>query len=379
MWRMNPALSKRGRRSVASTVFAFAVLTAAFHGPGAAGNDLVVVSGPFSGRHAPAGKVMREAARAATGDFQIQFEDDACSAEGARLAAQQIVAVRPALVIGHPCSSAAVAAAAIYADAGIPFIATGASHPVLTDARAGPLVFRLGARDDRQGDAAARALVESAGRGARFALLHDRTAAMRALAARTQKVLAADGIDEDHVQQFPFVASELDYTDFAKRVAAFLTSQATNVEGSGILIAAYPQEAILIVRALKAQDVRVPMVGHEALADGKVGQATSWARLIVLSPRDRDFGRAAGMYVGAALRMWKAAKSADPAEPADALAARTVLLPDLGAVSFTANGDATIPSFTLKSWKEGRWSRVSSRGQPLKAASEDGHQSEGRP
>lgn len=203
---------------------------------------------------------------------------------------------------------------------------------------------------------------------------------MRALAERTETVLNSDGISGSlRVKQFPFVASEFDYTSLATRVAAFLDAPDLEANGKGILIAAFPQEAMLIIRALRAQNVRVPIVGSEALADANVGKGTSWAQLSVLAPLDRDLSEAAGLYTVAALGMWKEALRSDPVNPSGALATVTIRMEEIGMVSFAANGDANMPSFSLTSWKEGRWRRVQSRGQPIKAASEDGHQNEGRP
>jgi len=65
-------------------------------------------------------------------DVQVDlYNDDACAAGAAR-AAQQIIASKPDIVVGHFASSAAQAAAPLYAEAGLPLILPAATRTDLT-------------------------------------------------------------------------------------------------------------------------------------------------------------------------------------------------------------------------------------------------------
>lgn len=125
--------------------------------------------------------------------IRLVVADDGCSEAGGQAAADVFAQQRAALVFGHPCSNAAVAAARIYAAAGIWFVALGASHPDLIAKRAGPTIFRLGPRDDRQAADTAEVL-RKINNDRRVAIVHDRTAYARALADGVKVQLAAAGI-----------------------------------------------------------------------------------------------------------------------------------------------------------------------------------------
>ncbi|MEW6642402.1 MAG: ABC transporter substrate-binding protein [Pseudomonadota bacterium] len=79
--------------------------------------------------------------------------DDHRSADGGRVAAAHLADRGIRYVIGHFSSRAAMTAAPIYADAGIVFLAPGASAPALTESPAPSTVLRLFGRDDTQANA----------------------------------------------------------------------------------------------------------------------------------------------------------------------------------------------------------------------------------
>lgn len=337
----------RGRRRAASRA-GFAVICC-LHASGAHAEGGVVVAAPLTGAYAELGAAVRDGIADAGGTgAALQVSDDKCQAATAAELAKHLVEQKPAVVIGHPCSSAAIAAAPIYAAAQIPFISTGARHGTLTEQRAGPLVFRLAGRDDRQGAAAAEHLLRLAG-GRPIAILHDRTFAMSSIAADASKALPAG----TSAMQFPFVASELDYDALAAKVVAFTTSP-QNV--GAILFAGFTSEALVILRTLRAKGVTAPFIAVEATATREFGAALGVEAEGVFVMTSAQAGAPAVRQLSAAaIRIWQAALTAAPDNPGAALQSLSLVDPALGAITFDPKGDAVLPSYFLSAWKDGAW------------------------
>lgn len=324
----------------------------------------IALAGPMSGPYATTGAAMREAAEARlAGTLLLSVEDDRCQAEQAAEAARRIVAEKPAIVIGHPCSSAAIAAAPIYAAAQIPFISTGARHGDLTDKRAGPLVFRLSGRDDRQGKDAAEFLARASG-GRPIAILQDRTFAMSTIASEAAAALTGlPGQPPAHkVMQFPFVASELNYDTLVEKVIAF-SGPPDNV--GAVLFAGFPAEAIVVLKRLRARGVTAPFLGVDALATGELSAAlpNKLEGAFVLVSSDQAYSTA--NRTTAAIGLWHAANKASAANPGAALAGIAYDDPALGRITFDAKGDAGIPSYLVSAWRDGAWRPVSAPGAEI--------------
>lgn len=192
---------------------------------------------------------------------ELLIDEDDCTPAGGAAAARRLATAGVALVLGHPCSNAAMAAAKVYAEAGIVFLAVGARHPDLTQRRAGPLVFRLGGRDDRQGADTAAALASKLA-GRRIAIVHDRTRYMRRLSEDVAAGLRARGIPD--IVVFPIVAGERGYDG----LLASLRQKAPDA----LYLALFPAEALLIAKtavrgALNAQLIFADSVSSEAIAE----------------------------------------------------------------------------------------------------------------
>lgn len=351
------------RQAVAVTVLF--VCGCASASPGRAGDAAVIVAAPLTGAYAATGAAMRETVTEQQDNATVPvFEDDGCQAAKAVEAAQRIIAAKPAVVIGHPCSSAAIAAAPVYAQAQIPFISTGARHGDLTDKRAGPLVFRLGGRDDRQGEAAAQFLARVAG-GRPIALLHDRTFAMSTLAANAMSALTgAEGLPAAKVATFSYVASELNYDALVAKVTAF----AATADGVGaVFFAGYPSEAIVILRALRANGVTAPFLGSDALAMSDFSATLVTAGGVsVLVSTDADGPHAVAARTAAAVEIWREAAREDPADPGAALSERAHIARKLGPITFDSKGDARVPSYLVSTWRDGAWKPVAAAGETEK-------------
>jgi branched-chain amino acid transport system substrate-binding protein len=85
--------------------------------------------------------------------------DDNCDTAIAEAVARQIVENPPAVVIGHSCSSATIAAAPIYADHKVLQISPASTNPKVTGMGI-DTIFRMIGRDDIQGKIAAKRIAE---------------------------------------------------------------------------------------------------------------------------------------------------------------------------------------------------------------------------
>jgi branched-chain amino acid transport system substrate-binding protein len=354
------------RRAILRVVALAAAAGLAGISPAHAEGEIAVV-GPMTGQYAATGAAMRAAlAPSETRDDAVMFEDDGCRADTAVATAQRLVAMRVAVVIGHPCSSAAIAAAPVYAAAGIPVISTGARHPDLTDRRAGPLVFRLAGRDDRQGAVAAELLARLAN-GKPVAILHDRTFAMSTLAAATAVALEANSpqplpaSSARPATQLPFVASELNYDALAAKVATLAPGDGVGA----VLFAGYPAEAMVIVKALRAHGVSAPFVGVDALAIPEFGQflTPGLGQVFVLVSPDAGGPDGVAARTAAAIAAWQQARAASPQNPAAVIGKTMDADAASGRIAFDTKGDAVVPSYVVRTWSAGAWQPLPGRGE----------------
>ena len=84
--------------------------------------------------------------------------DDKCDAKTADAVANQLAGKGAAMVVGHLCLSASLAASSVYVATSIIEISPATTWPDYTDKRPGPGIFRLAGRDDRQGVVAGEAI-----------------------------------------------------------------------------------------------------------------------------------------------------------------------------------------------------------------------------
>lgn len=401
--RTEPRAKKCVRILPSATVAAVAAVTWALNGMGgsaAADDSLIAIAGPARGPHA--GLLQAIIAGAADGlrapgdgpkadsraPPRMVIEDDGCRPETAKGAAEALVALKPALVIGHPCPAAAIAAAPIYAAAGIPFLAIGVRHPDLTDRRAGPSIFRLAGRDDRQGEAAARTLLASAP-GRRIAIIQDRTAYARAISGSTVAALEQLGVVSATV--LPIVAGRRQYEAEIAKLAEM------NVEAT--LFAGYPSEAAVILRGMRRAGIKGLLLGSDANATADFANAVREIdgsdRVAVLMPaivnksfserelaaarspeppRDANISPAHPLRVlaMAAAEIWLQSRddvaASDPSSAGQSAATPSVAPPlaaiigarhhatsALGEISFDQRGDARVPSFAAATLVDGEW------------------------
>lgn len=170
--------------------------------------------------------------------LSLRIEEDQCTERGGADAAHRLLAAGVTFVLGHPCSNAASAAAKVYASANIPFLAVGTRHPELTKRRPGPLVFRLGGRDDLQAAETIRMLQPEL-LGKRVAIIHDRTRYARRLSEGLTAGLRSVAAE---VTVHPIVAGERGYDG----LLSALQARKPDV----IYFAVFPAEGIMIAKSI---------------------------------------------------------------------------------------------------------------------------------
>lgn len=323
--------------------------------PQACAEALIVVAGPISGPRASETQdilaAVQRAADAINTDggvrgeaVTVALEDDGCSAPSAADAAKRIVARAPALVVGHVCSSAAIAAAREYAPAKIIFVTPGARHRDLTERRAGPTIFRLAGRDDRQGAFVGERLARTSN-GQRIALVSDRTVYAQRLVEDARAALVRAAVTPPPLVA-SIVAGEKDY--------AGLVSQLKTGGIETLFFAGFATEAAIVLRQLRAAGLRMTFIASDAVAtDEFLSLAAGAADGVLLAVPALD-GVAA--RASAAVEAWRAAVlnagSRAPDAVAAALSAGPLATASLGLVRFSVKGDADVAAFAMLSCRD---------------------------
>lgn len=296
--------------------------------------------------------------------LEITWKDDGCSREKTREIAEAIAREKPAVVIGHPCPTAAITAAPIYQQAGILFLAAGVRHAQLTEKRAGTLVFRAAGRDDRQGHDTGVRLRALAGSTGATMIIHDRTAMARTIAQAARDAARTEGAPPTEIATI--VAGEADYTKAVDRIAA--------TSPRALLFLGFPAEASIILRQVRQRGLTMPVLVNDAMATDEfidqAGQLLDDAVEVMLPVSiNRDVieeGETSEALVAsdvaAALGLWHEAVTATGTPDADAIAAR------LGSprehveeTAFDGNGDARVASFAGFHYRNGSWRRADAR------------------
>ncbi len=297
-----------------------------------------------------------------------------CTRQRAQQIAEEVARLKPALVIGHLCAGAALAAAPTYARAGVLLIVPGVRHPQLTASPgAGPLVLRLAGRDDQFARETVR-FIASRYPEQRVAIIADRTQQARALGASVSAELQRQKVGLAHDERFE--SGEKSYAGLAERV---------RTSGAGVVVMpAQPVELGVVVAGLRRAGVDATLIGSEILAVPEI-EATARqeaARLVLMLPwtglergpdadhpprvpnparepnPDSISGLAVQARAAAALQAWAAAvgrAGTTDAVPVAAALRSEAVGTAVGPLAFDAQGDALVPSYVAHSWRDGGW------------------------
>jgi branched-chain amino acid transport system substrate-binding protein len=182
-------------------------------------NVRVAVAGPMVGTSNSVGMQYNVGVTAALSNLpdgkllglpvELSLHDDNCEASIAEAVALQIVENPPAVVIGHSCSGATIAAAPIYAKHNVLQITPASTNPRVTEMGI-KTIFRMIGRDDTQGRLAAQLMATRHG-GRRIGVLFFPGAYSFGLSTTAVKTLEEGGITPVAVVQAR--ASETSYAD----------------------------------------------------------------------------------------------------------------------------------------------------------------------
>jgi branched-chain amino acid transport system substrate-binding protein len=335
----------------------------------------VMAVGPMSGPYQALGKQIRAGvemavdALNATGGINgerivVDVEDDACKPDNALAAANRAIGRGDALVVGHVCAEAALAAAPVYVDKGVVAITPAVTADRYTDSRPGPTLFRLAARDDAQGATAGAFLAERFGTR-RIAILNDGSPYGKPLAEATKQAMNEAGKREARADSYEPGAKE--YSALADRLIA----DAIDV----VFVGGDQGDIALILKALRTKGSEAVLVGGDALATGEfkssAGDAANGTLLTFFTDWRRggaaDSVNAALRTAGveplgfvlpayAAVQLWAEARRASGSDQGDVLATTisgTTTPTVLGPVGFDAKGDAQLQGFSIFRWQDG--------------------------
>lgn len=348
------------------------LMAAGIAGPAAAAADIrIAVVAPLTGPYQTLGQEIRAGATRAVADLnaaggidgrtiRLDVADDICRSDTATAAANK-AAGRDVFVVGHVCTAAGDAAAAIYAGEDLLAITPAITDDDFTDHRPGPAILRLAARDDAQGSAAGAYLARAYG-DRRIAVVSDGSPYGRGLAEAVKAGLNAAGVKEARSDSF-----EPGAKDYAGLVDVMIG------DDIGVLyVAGYDGDIALIAEALKSRQSKIVLMGGDTLATSEYGSAagaaaegtlltffTDWrsrkpAEAVAAAFRDDGIEpRGFVLPAYAAVQLWAAARKATGSDKGSDLAAwlgsrqvDTVL----GPVGFDAKGDAKLAGFEVYRW-----------------------------
>lgn len=358
----------RASLRLAALVLAAAVLAAACSGtsapPSFDGEVVLGVAVPTSGDLSDFGVTIAQGAQLAA-DRQnaaggllgkkvvVRVVDDKASATSATEAAQELVGAGAKAVVGHFNSGASIAAAPVYASAGVVQITPTSTNPRLTQLGI-PTVFRVTATDAAQGPALANAILRDGHRSTAIVYAAGNTYA-EGLSQSVGAALRHAGAGVATMQ--PFASGVRDYSPM---LAAARDAGADSLA----VIAEAPQAAEVLLQA-RDLGLGLAVYGGDSLAKlelvYRAGRAAEGATITSLLPNlvtgpDRDdalveayraaFGRNPGLDTPAgqvAAETWF--RAVEAAGTFDAPAVAAALKGDfewdspIGPISYDASGD----------------------------------------
>ncbi|SIT31341.1 branched-chain amino acid ABC transporter substrate-binding protein [Achromobacter sp. MFA1 R4] len=288
--------------------------------------------------------------------------DDGCEPKQGPVAANRVVNSKIGFVVGHVCSGATIAAADIYNNEGVVMITPSATSPALTDGKNYEFIFRTIGRDDQQGPAAAKFILEKI-KPKKVAVLHDKQSYGQGIATAVKNDLEKGGVT---VAVFEGInAGDSDYS----AVITKLKSQGVDF----VYYGGYHPEMGLLLRQSAEQGVKAKWMGPEGTGNPDINAIAGDAveGMLLTLPADftqnaanadivkafeakkRNAGGAFQMTAYTATQLIadgiKGAGSDDPTKVAKYLHSNTFDTP-IGKVSWNKQGDLTNFQFDVFTW-----------------------------
>ena len=336
-------------------------------------------AGPMTGSNAAFGEQLKRGATMAVEDInaaggvngqklQLIVGDDACDPKQATAVANKMVSDKVVFVAGHFCSGSSIPASDIYKEGKILQITPASTNPRLTDeaaAKGNTTVFRTCGRDDVQG-ATVGAYINKFHKGAKIAILHDKSPYGKGVADETKKALNKGGTREAMYEA---------YNDADKDFAA-LINKMKQAKIDIIVLGGYHTAGALIIKQAREQGLMAQMMGFDSLETAEfaqLGGAATNGVLMSFPPKAEDDPKNAALvkkfrdakynpegytlFSYAAVKVWAQAaakaKSTDPAAVAAALRSQTYESA-VGPLAFDQKGDIKNPVYDIYVWKDGK-------------------------
>lgn len=288
--------------------------------------------------------------------------DDGCEPKQGPVAANRVVNSKIGFVVGHVCSGATIAAADIYNNEGVVMVTPSATSPALTDGKNYDFIFRTIGRDDQQGPAAAKFILEKL-KPKKAAVLHDKQSYGQGIATAVKNDLEKGGVP---VAIFEGInAGDSDYS----AVITKLKSQGVDF----VYYGGYHPEMGLLLRQAAEQGVKAKWMGPEGTGNPDINAIAGDAVEGMLLTLPADFTQnaanaeivkafaakkrnASGAFQMTAYTATqviadgiKGAGSEDPTKVAKYLHANTFDTP-IGKVAWNKQGDLTNFQFDVFVW-----------------------------
>ncbi|NYT36795.1 branched-chain amino acid ABC transporter substrate-binding protein [Allopusillimonas soli] len=333
----------------------------------------IAVAGPFTGPVTQYGAMVKEGVdtaieriNAAGGVLGQKLEavqmDDGCEPKQGPVVANRVVNDDIHYVVGHVCSGATIAATNIYNNEGIVMVTPSATSPAVTDGKNYDTIFRTIGRDDQQGPAAAKFIIEKI-KPKKVAVLHDKQSYGQGIATAVRDELKKAGVDI-----VMFEGINAGDSDYSAVITKLKTSDADFVYYGG-----YHPEMGLLLRQGAEQGLKARFMGPEGVGNPDINAIAGAAveGMLVTLPADftkdpanadivkafKDKGRnpsgAFQLTAYSALQSIaegiKGVGKDDPIAVAKWLHANTVSTP-IGKISWNKQGDLNDFKFEVFTW-----------------------------
>jgi branched-chain amino acid transport system substrate-binding protein len=337
----------------------------------------VAVAGPLTGLYAALGAQVKAGADQWAADINkaggllgqrvvVEVKDDGCDAGQAVTVANQFAIENVAVVIGHVCSAASIAASKVYAEKHIVEISPASTNPKFTDERPGPGVMRVCGRDDRQAMTAGEFLAWRFN-DSNIAIVDDKSTYGKGLSDETRKVMNKAGKKE--------VLND-EYDDGGRDYSALVNKlKAANVDV--LYLGGYHPEAAIILKEMRDHGMKTILVSGDSMlnaafwrAEGEAAEGTLVtfppdprrspnAKSVVAEFRSRSVDpEGYTLYAYGALQAWTQAVETAKAttfDPVVAALQKGTFRSVLGEFHFNDKGDVNLPSYVVYQWNDGAY------------------------
>ncbi|WP_267428242.1 branched-chain amino acid ABC transporter substrate-binding protein [Methylobacterium sp. GC_Met_2] len=333
------------------------------------------IAAPITGPNAAIGAQFKNGASQAAEDiskagtikgvtFSVAVGDDASDPKQGVSVANKFASDGVKMVVGDNSSGVSIPASDVYLDAGIIQVTPSSTNVKFTE-RGMWNTFRTCGRDDQQGAVAGTYLADHF-KGKKIAFVHDKTPYGKGLADETLKALKAKGGKD--VMYEGINPGEKDYSALVSKL------KSANVDV--VYYGGYYTEAGLILRQMRDQGLKAPMMGGDGMVDRELvsiagpaaeGTLTTFPPDARKNPNAKEAVaafKAKGidpegytLYSYAAVQVLAKAMaetgSSYGKKLADWLHQGKPVDTVVGKISYDKKGDITQPAYIMYEWKKG--------------------------